>query len=349
MLPALELDQISKTVRLMSTIVEDKKNKSNAQDFEFLSDTSDRDKPWDKNKTYTAQVSNIYAQCDDEWLRKYGTRTNDCSSRLWLLMTADADGVLKWLLDKAWFCRVRTCPICQWRRSLMWKAKMHQALPKLVEEYPSGRWIFLTLTWRNCKIEDLRDSVTSATAAFSRLKKRKVFDDVLGWVRTVEVTRNDKDGTAHPHIHVLLFVKSTYFKSGHYISQATWADEWRQVNRFDYQPRVDVRMVKNRDGSDTTDPTGIKKAVAETLKYAVKPADMINDPKWFIELTKQLHRTRAIASGGVLKECFKVEKDNEELLLKDENQEEDNLNDDENTVIFDYLPAFKRYGRKRMP
>jgi hypothetical protein len=29
-------------------------------------------------------------------------------------------------LSASRFCRVRTCPVCQWRRSLMWKAKAYQ-------------------------------------------------------------------------------------------------------------------------------------------------------------------------------------------------------------------------------
>nr|AYU67722.1 replication protein [Escherichia coli] len=34
----------------------------------------------------------------------------------------------------------------------------------------------------------------------------------------------------------------------------------------------------------------LQSAVAETLKYSVKPEDMANDPEWFLELTRQLHK-----------------------------------------------------------
>ncbi|WP_162827406.1 protein rep, partial [Escherichia coli] len=49
-------------------------------------------------------------------------------------------------LRSAQFCRDRHCPVCQWRRSLMWQARLYQALPKIVVDYPSSRWLFLTLT-----------------------------------------------------------------------------------------------------------------------------------------------------------------------------------------------------------
>ncbi|MDK7012116.1 protein rep, partial [Escherichia coli] len=87
----------------------------------------------------------------------------------------------------------------------MWQARFYQSLPKIVAEYPDARWLFLTLTVRNCPITELGDTLTVMNAAFQRLKDRKEFRGVLGWVRTTEVTRG-KDGSAHPHFHTLLMV-----------------------------------------------------------------------------------------------------------------------------------------------
>ncbi|MDI5829362.1 protein rep, partial [Salmonella enterica subsp. enterica serovar Kentucky] len=41
---------------------------------------------------------------------------------------------------------------------------------------------------------------------------------------------------------------------------------------------------------------------AETLKYSTKPADMVADPEWFLELTRQTHKRRFVATGGALKD-----------------------------------------------
>lgn len=46
-------------------------------------------------------------------------------------------------------------------------------------------------------------------------------------------------------------------------------------------------------------------AVAEILKYAVKPSDMVRDHDWFLTLTDQLHHTRGVAIGGILKRYIK--------------------------------------------
>ena len=81
-------------------------------------------------------------------------------------------------LRSAQFCRVRHCPVCQWRRTLMWQARFYQALPKIVVDYPSSRWLFLTLTVRNCEIGELGTVLTAMNAAFKRMEKRKELSPV---------------------------------------------------------------------------------------------------------------------------------------------------------------------------
>ncbi|MGJ8945859.1 protein rep, partial [Salmonella enterica subsp. enterica serovar Kentucky] len=124
------------------------------------------------------------------------------------------------------FCRVRHCPICQWRRSLMWQARFYQSLPKIVAEYPDARWLFMTLTVRNCPITELGDTLNVMNAAFQRLKDRKEFLGVLGWVRTTEVNRG-KDGNAHPHFHILLMVSPSMLSCDGYVKHARWVVLWR--------------------------------------------------------------------------------------------------------------------------
>ena len=57
--------------------------------------------------------------------------------------------------------------------------------------------MFLTLTVRNCAIEELGETLSRMNTAFQRLKDRKEFRPVQGWIRTTEVTRGS-DGSAHP-------------------------------------------------------------------------------------------------------------------------------------------------------
>jgi plasmid rolling circle replication initiator protein Rep len=196
----------------------------------------------------------------------------------------------------------------------MWQAKVYRALPRLLRDYPDTRFLFMTLTIRNCEVRDLRKTLDVMRQAWVRLTQLRCFP-ARGWVRAVEITRSTKYRTAHPHYHCLLMVPPAYFQ-GDYLKQDQWAELWRQCLRIDYRPVVDIRAVK-LDLVQTTQrvnkpPRNMWNAVAEILKYAVKPSDMVRDHNWFLELTDQLHKTRAVAIGGILKRYIK-ERERENL------------------------------------
>jgi hypothetical protein len=45
------------------------------------------------------------------------------------------------------------------------------------------------------------------------------------------------------------------------------------------------------------------------LKYVTKESDLVANREWFLEYTRQLHKMRAVATGGVLKEYLKEPED----------------------------------------
>lgn len=271
-------------------------------DVPALSDLSERDKPWDKHKHNNDRVSDHYARSR---YNDYSQRTKSCADLLDFRLVPEAsDGVYKLKLAAARFCRVRHCPICQWRRSLMWKAKAYQALPKVVQDYPKHRWLFLTLTLKNCPIEELRSTLDHVNKSFIRLTKLKDWPGV-GWIKSVEVTRG-RDDFAHPHLHVLLMVAPGYF-GPNYLSQKRWVELWQKCLRIDYKPQTHVKAIAKHH-----DPTVI---VPEILKYQVKESDLVANRDWFLELTKQLHKTRAVAVGGVLRKYMsELEQEPEDLV-----------------------------------
>ncbi len=57
----------------------------------------------------------------------------------------------------------------------MWQSSFYQSLPRIVAEYAAARWMFLTLTVRNCAIGELGETMNRMNAAFQRLKDRKEF------------------------------------------------------------------------------------------------------------------------------------------------------------------------------
>lgn len=268
-----------------------------------LSTVSKRDKVWDKHRYNAHKVSTIYLHNTD--FQRYAERISACSPYLDFAITDDG---LK--LRRSFFCHVRHCPVCQWRKSLYWKAMMYKTYDKIKDDYKNYRWLFLTLTVKNCHVSDLRQELTMMHKAFVKLTKRKEFKNVVGFVRTTEVTRDKKNfyTHAHPHYHVMLLVKSAYFSKKHYVKQMDWVRVWGECLNVSYFPNVDIRAVTSDNDEDN-----LRDVISETLKYACKPSDMIFDNTakshfWFYEYTKQVHKMRFVNSGGVLKNALKLER-----------------------------------------
>lgn len=287
---------------------------SDCTDQTTLSDFSPGDKPWDIHASERDQVRNLYLESG----HVYARRISDCSQWLDFALTSTDSDEVAFKLQDSKFCRVRHCPVCQWRRSLKWRAKFFQVLPQIRDTYPTARFIFLTLTVKNCELSDLRSQITIMNKAWQRMSQRKSFP-ALGWVRSLEVTKS-KDGSAHPHFHCLLMVSAGYFdKSGGYLNQSQWSDLWQSALKISYTPIVDVKIVKPKFG---VEGDGIAAAVCETLKYSVKPDDLVSDRDWLLGLTEQLHKVRAVAVGGVLRQYLAdLEKEPDDLIHVDESSQ----------------------------
>ena len=317
---------IKKTDKTSAPILSDQSQQTNSADALYLSDVSPKDKPWDKHRGFADRVQSHYAGSKFE---RYSERISFCSLILEFGMNMAEDDTLKLKLRSAKFCRVRHCPVCQWRRSLMWKAKAYQVLPKITSKYPTHRWLFMTLTQKNVPITELRETLTQMNKGFERMVKRKMFPAV-GWLRSMEVTRG-RDGNAHPHFHCLLMVPASYFGQG-YIKQHEWAALWRDCMRYDYNPVMDIQAVKKGDSPSSLIP--------ELLKYVTKESDMVADREWFLELTSQLHKMRAIATGGILKEYLReLENEPDDLIGEGDNE----LGEDYGRLLFGWKRQDKKY------
>jgi plasmid rolling circle replication initiator protein Rep len=303
-----------------------------SDDF-YLSDISPQDKPWDVHRSNAQAVSLLYAESN---YQRYADRIKQCSEILGFAFEAQDSGELKIRLRQARFCRVRHCPVCQWRRAMMWRARFFQAVPKIMNDYPLERWIFLTLTVKNCPVDELKVTLGQMNKAWERLSKRKQFP-ALGFIKSMEVTRS-VDGEAHPHFHCLMLVSRSYFSGAKYISQELWTELWQKSLRVDYTPIVNVKSVKPQFGKIYT----ISHALLETLKYTVKESDLMHDATWLQQLTKQLHKTRAVSVGGIFKQYISEEEPEDLIHLDDEgNVEPDSAVD----IWFGWREMVQRYAK----
>lgn len=239
----------------------------------------------------------------------------------------DADD-LSMALNRANFCHQRTCPVCCWLKSVKWRIRIFQGLPRLLADYSSSRFLFLTLTVKNCHIGQLRSTVRSMEQAWNRLASSRIFP-AIGYLKSLEVTR-PRDcfygghfvgrmghslierwishlqkqpnwnpqlwreyfcEECHPHFHILMMVSASYFSAGEYIDYSRWQSLWKRAARLDYEPIIDIRAVDE-----------ISRSVLETSKYCLKSQDMIDVLGCLT--VRQLHGLRLLSISGAFKDYF---------------------------------------------
>lgn len=249
-----------------------------------------------------------------------------------LKFKAEADGK-HMKLFQAYFCKDRLCAMCQWRRQLKVTYQMRKTIEKALIEYPKSRFLFLTLTVKSVHGEDLRKTLRKMNTAFrNMIRLKKVKTDLLGFVRSAEVTVNRDTMMYHPHLHILLMVRPSYFKGGHYLTHDDWVNLWKKSMKLDYEPQVNIQVIKPNQKRE--DGKTILSAVAEVGKYQVKPttyltADKPQDALIIKTLEEQLKNSRMVTYGLVLKDINKK-------MFKDDNADSDNADlihvDDDNHV-----------------
>lgn len=180
----------------------------------------------------------------------------------------EEEGEIK--IVEANFCKQRLCPLCSWRRSL----KIFSNTSRILNHLDSTRgneikYLFLTLTVQNVRLEDLGSTIDSMAAAYHRLTNNKAWKRrVLGAMRTLEITINRETGQAHPHYHLILAVDRHYATKNDetYWTHEEWQSAWKKAARLNYDPMVSIERVKGRQAG-----------IAEVAKYMAKDTDYLID------------------------------------------------------------------------
>lgn len=320
----------------------------------YLAEESPNDQLWDTLKTSSGKFAGIYHQSGLEMQQRRGKRCDSCSDVLMFGLHPEPEkNTMKHKLKAALFCRVRLCPICMQRKSLRWKGRFHQAWPEINEHHPTARYLHLVLTVKNCPISELRETIKGMNEAWRRLISRKTFP-ATGFVKSLEITREmDYCGTCkgdkkkrenckdrihhtynqncHPHFHILLQVPASYFSGNNYFKKEKWAQVWQESLRVDYEPVIWVETVKpkKKDGRVGSLEDAVADSVKEVAKYTVKPAEILEyaehegGVEWFLELDRQLEKTRLISLGGSFKELMSEEEPTEDEMISPEDENED--------------------------
>lgn len=249
----------------------------------------------------------------------------NCSRRLTLQIPVSPEGVEPAALTGASLCNRRLCPFCEWRRVRQWRARLIRGLEAYQADYPKHRALFLTLTVRNCQVQELRATVQHLHASFKRLSSQPWFPSDA-WFRRTEVTASAlpmslsapqsppisgaesvplrRIASVHPHLHVLLLVKPSYFTHG-YVKQLEWQRQWQMAARLDYPPVVDIRTCKAKPESTALQSVSSVSAAVEAAKYAAKATDLLALGDALPEFHYQMQSLRLYGLSQVLSRYVK--------------------------------------------
>ena len=293
-------------------------------DGKTLAQISKKDKPWDRHRKNAMLVQDTYDTSGLAQFARYAERMSECANTL--LFAATEENKIK--LAKTHFCRVRHCPVCSWRRTLALLARFYQSFPAFAEENPNMRFVYCVLTVRNPEMGDLRSTLSAMTKAWAKMRKRKAFGFVKGWVRTTEITHG-KDGNPHPHFNLLLAVDKNYFTSKDYLNKQKWIELWKSCAQLDYEPSVYVTKVRKKKGSADGEAVSCMDAAKEIFKYSVKEEDLTESPTFLLGITREVQGLRFFAAGGCFKDLSQVDEDGngsevseEEMALSGDNSDE---------------------------
>lgn len=246
-------------------------------------------------------------------------------------------------------CQDRFCPICQHAKANKTAMRFLKAIALYLHDYPDTKLAFLmlTITVTNPKLENLRECLTAMNKSWIRMwndkslkpkggkKAYRLSDRILGYFRGTEFLGDETpNGEAHPHFHVLLVVKQSYFQGKNYITQAQWLEMWQRY--FTYCPSkiVDIRKIRAPKRSKTDEneevPTAMlpmqKSALMtfiahktrtnaedalvgakESAKYDVKgdKVESVVEQKLFPIFWQQTKGIRTTNAGGIVKEYLR--------------------------------------------
>lgn len=215
------------------------------------------------------------------------------------------------------FCRDRYCPICSHIKSHKESEMLQNIIWSMQKDnnYKNSYMIFLTLTQKNVTVGELKDEISKMNAAIKdMLKKEAIFKDSFeikldkktgkkrkvkrkavcqGTVRHLEITAKYNPKTKkiefHPHWHILMLVKKSYWSVNIQWSNEKLQKIWKKYMKLDYLPNVDIRLAKDKDiefdvNVPVTTATNKKNnfkeleldgAVKELCKYSTKESDII--------------------------------------------------------------------------
>jgi plasmid rolling circle replication initiator protein Rep len=198
---------------------------------------------------------------------------------------------------------------------------MLPVMRELVESYPDKKYSFITLTVKNCKVEDIRATVKKMAKMWDkiRINNRGLRKELIGFARSFEITYNKKRQDFHPHFHIIAIWDG---RAEHREVIRLWLHYARAEGLEVDIKAQDGREIINKQGAAETEED-VTKAVLETYKYETKDEDLENmNIMTFKAFAAQMSGLRSASLGGIIKEIASCQNVTESKLETAGDEEE---------------------------
>lgn len=278
-----------------------------------LSSDNPEKKSWTEHKHMAQIVASSYARSDNLKVQKWADNMQFCASHIAMgyekIHGGAFDGKYKRSVASADLCRIRTCPICQWRRSRKLTATVGRALENVMDGRADKSAWMLTLTLKNCDIAELKETCKDMFKAWSKMTKQTFFKSaVTHWTRSLEITTGERKhikNDSHPHIHAAL-VCDTDMLHDKWHNNLWWAGKWKELLGLDYFPQVHITPIIAKKAGQS-----LEGAIREVFKYSVKPDAGIAISGWLEKVALQIGGLRLVGISKSLNECVSENLDEE--------------------------------------
>lgn len=264
-------------------------------DCQELSDISGagKNRPWKQKKMQALRLADLYAEFDES----KSERMKRCGD----FLTFAREGE-KLKLKQGMFCKIRLCPMCQWRRS----RKIHTQMTNIMNVLQTqGEYVPIAVnpTVRNCQAEELPAEITRLLRGWRKIWRDPLVEEkTVGWYRALEITYNRATKTYHPHLHCILIGQKHYYKRGQ-IPVEHIAGLWKKGCGIDYNANLKMYALRKKHDQDWAE------AMLEFAKYTtpetwdIMPRDQA-DKQELVGVAKTLDNAlrgrRLIGLGGEL-------------------------------------------------
>lgn len=245
-----------------------------------------------------------YSLSNDAGMQKKVDKLLSCGDWVHGDIVQDNRGDKHLKITHANFCKVRLCPMCQWRRGAKCQTQMIQTLDHINRKSDFGiRYVFITLTVPNPDGDHLKEKIDQMQEGWKTLTNsyRKMRRSMLGYYRSLEITYNPEADTYHPHFHAIVAVDIDYFNNpDKYIERDELLQAWRDAMDDQTISQVDIRAFKG------TNLKQMLKSLQETCKYICKPSGLLNpdDMDTTARVVETVHlaieRRRLLSFGGII-------------------------------------------------